>query len=68
METNAKPKISINHVEKIYQGRDKKTVLPLGLLLASWFPRKIQNHPYIPNKEGIAFSDAAVIKDTAPAG
>ena len=34
---------------------------------ASWFPRKVQNHPYIPKKEGIAFSDAAVIKDTAPA-
>ena len=43
-------------------------LLPLGLLLVNWFPRKVQNHPYIPNKEGIAFSDAAVIKDTAPAG
>lgn len=31
METNAKPKISINHVEKIYQGRDKKTVALNGV-------------------------------------
>ena len=31
METNAKPKISINQVEKIYQGRDKKTVALNGV-------------------------------------
>lgn len=31
METKAKPKICINHVEKIFQGRDKKTIALNGV-------------------------------------